>query len=127
MYTSNARLTAHNYDVMLNGSNTKTTKKTEVVMFNSMHELRAKNKEIGHKFFDRELMKQFNSKVESALFRGRWFIMSEKGRLQTDKRRFKVWEAKATGEIVAVGGGVTYPDRDSAKKAVKAIVRALKG
>jgi len=122
MYTSNARATAHNYDVIRNGSNDQ-----EEVMFNSMSELRKKNKEIGHRFFSREMMRAWNSKLESALFRGRWFIMSEKGREQNAKRKFKLWEANAKGEITAVNGGQSHPDRESAKNALKVVIQQSKG
>lgn len=122
MYSSNARATAHNWDVIRNSN-----RKVDVVMFNSMSDLRKKNKEIGHRFFSREMMREYNSKIESALFRGRWFIMSEKGREQNAKRKFKLWEANAKGEITAVGGGVSYPDRDTAKKALKVIIQQSKG
>lgn len=121
MYTSNARATAHNYDVIRNGSNNQ-----EKVMFNSMSELRKKNKAIGHRFFSREMMRAYDSKLESALFRGRWFIMSEKGREQNAKRKFKLWEANAKGEISAVNGGQFHPDREAAKKALKAVIQQSK-
>ena len=96
-------------------------------MFNNMSELRAKNKEIGHKFFDRQMMKAFNSKIETALYRGRWFIMSEKGREQNAKRKYKLWEAHPTGEILTTGDASGYLDIDSAKKALKGIIRQSKG
>jgi hypothetical protein len=119
MYSSNARATAHNWDVMLNSN-------TESVMFNNMSELRAKNKQLGHQFFSREMMRQFNSKVETALFRGRWFIMSDKGREQTAKRKYKLWEARSSGEIVSAGDAAGYNDIDTAKQALKAIIRQSK-
>jgi hypothetical protein len=118
MYSSNARQTAHNWDVIRN---------TEVAMFSNMSELRERNKSLGHKFFDREMMKAFNSKVETALYRGRWFIMSEKGREQNAKRKYKLWEAHPSGEIVTTGDASGYIDIDSAKKALKAIIRQSKG
>src|SRR6185295_5755162 len=113
MYSSNARATAHNWDVIRN---------TEAAMFTNMSELREKNKAIGHKFFDRDMMKSFNSKIETALYRGRWFIMSEKGREQNAKRKYKLWEAHPSGEIVTTGDASGYLDIDSAKKALKAII-----
>jgi len=118
MYSSNASQTAHNWDVIRN---------SEVAMFNNMSELREKNKEIGHKFFDRDIMKSFNSKVETALYRGRWFIMSEKGREQNAKRKYKLWEAHLSGEILTTGDPSGYSDIDSAKKALKGIIRQSKG
>jgi hypothetical protein len=96
-------------------------------MFNNMSELRTKNKELGHKFFDRSLMRQFNSKVESGLYRGRWFIMSDKGREQVAKRKYKLWEACPSGEIVSAGDASGYNDFDSAKQALKGIIRQSKG
>ncbi len=117
MYSSNARATAHNYDVMLNGSS-----QGEEVMFKTMSDVRAKNKEIGHFFFDRETMKFWDSKVETGLFRGRYFITSERERTATAKRKFKVREVLKTGEIISVG--IQYPDLDSAKEAVKALIKS---
>lgn len=80
MYSSNARQTAHNYDVILNGAGSETESK---LMFNTMSELRKKNKESGYHFFDRETMKFWDSKLESTLYKGCFFITSEKRDLLT--------------------------------------------
>lgn len=122
MHTSNVRTNAqpraHNIHI-IRGDHKE-------VMFKSMSELRERNKALGHRFFDREMMRAFNSKIETALFRGRWLIMSEKGREQNAKRKYKIWEAKASGEIVTTGDASGYFNIDSAKKALKGIIRQSK-
>ncbi len=117
MYSSNARATAHNYDVIVNGAGSEAT-----VGFKSMADVRAKNKEIGHHFFDRDTMKYWGSKVESALYRGTFFITSEKGRLPTEPRKFTIRRVLPTGEIITEGTSRRFKTLDSAKDAVKGLI-----
>jgi len=119
MYCSNAALTIYNYSVIRELTQ-------EVPVFKSMSQLRARNKKIGHIFFSRATMKQWNSKIETTLYKGRFFIMSEQGREQNAKRKFKIWEALQSGEVVSLGQGIAYPDLDTAKEALRAILKMYK-
>jgi hypothetical protein len=123
MYSSNARATAHNYDVIRNGTETEEKKD---IMFKSMSELREKNKEIGHCFFDRDTMKFWGSRIESALYRGTYFITSEKGNTAQEKRKYSIRRALKTGEIVTEGKLRAYSTLDDAKEAVRDLIRAMK-
>jgi len=146
MDSSNVRVSVPNLDVILNGANVVTkTKKTrksksdkskstilftpvvkgaDVILFKSMSDLRDKNKEIGHLFFNHDTMKFWGSKIETALYRGVFFITSEKG-VGKEPRTFTIREAKSTGEIVTVGKGREHKTLDEAKDAVKALIKSL--
>lgn len=122
MFTSNASVSVQTVSDILHG----TEEKGNDLMFKSMSELRAKNKKIGHVFFDHDTMKFWGSKIETALFRGVFFITSEKGFSEKDPRTFTIRQARPTGEVVTVGNGREYKTLDEAKDAVKAHIRALK-
>lgn len=121
MYTSNAAATAHNYDVILNGASTE----AEEVMFKTMSDVKAKNKEIGHFFFDPDTMKFWDSKVESTLYKGTYFITSEKHATEGKPRQFSIRQVLRTGEIITVGRGREYSSLESARDAVKELVKRL--
>lgn len=121
MYTSNAATTAHNYDVILNGAGVE----AEEVMFKTMSDVKAKNKEIGHLFFDPDTMKFWDSKVESTLYKGTYFITSEKNAIEGKPRQFSIRQVLRTGEIITVGRGREYSSLESARDAVKELVKRL--
>ena len=120
MYTSNAQATANNWDVMLNG-----TEEEGEPMFKTMSDVRAKNKKIGHHFFDRDTMAFWDSKVESGLFRGTYFITSEKHGTNGKPRQFTIRQALRTGEVITVGKGREYTSLELAREAVKAMIKLL--
>lgn len=120
MYTSNAAATAHNYDVIINGDTD-----TEEVMFKTMSDVKAKNAKIGHNFFDPDTMKFWDSKIESTLYRGTYFITSEKHAPNSTKRDFSIRQVLKTGAIITVGTGREYSTLESARDAVKELVKRL--
>lgn len=119
MYTSNAAATAHNWDVIRNGA----SQEEGEVMFKTMSDVRTKNKEAGFNFFDKETMKFWDSKVESGLFRGTYFITSEKNGINGKPRQFTIRQVLKTGEIRTVGKGREYSTLESARDGVKALLR----
>ena len=100
--------------------------KKESHMFNSMKELREANKKLGHLFFDRKSMKLWNLKIETPLYRGTFFITSQKGNAAKDKRKFKINQAAPNGAISTAGNVGGYGTLDDAKDAVKALIRNLR-
>lgn len=121
MYTSNAAATAHNWDVIRNGAGIE----EEEVMFKTMSDVRTKNKEAGFLFFDKDTMKFWDSKVETGLYRGTYFITSEKNAIAGKPRQYTIRQALKTGDIITVGRGREYSTLESAKDAVKELVKKL--
>jgi hypothetical protein len=78
--------------------------KGEMTMFSSISDVRTANAEAGQHFFDRSTMRFFASRVESALYAGRYFITSEKtGFSDNGTRKFTVREAHADGRVTTYG------------------------
>lgn len=71
------------------------------------------NHATGHHFFDDDTMEFFDSRIETVLMRGRFFVTSEKG--PSGPRMFTVREAHDDGTIGGVGEGfMGYGTRDEA-------------
>lgn len=68
-------------------------------MFTTISEVRTANRAIGHHFFDVSTMRFFASRVESALYAGRFFITSEKAGFNTERRKYTVREVLDDGEV----------------------------
>lgn len=122
MYSSAAVVSNH-FDSIPNSASRI---KKEGHMFNSMKELREANKKIGHFFFDRSSMKLWNLKIETPLYRGTFFITSQKGNAAKDKRKFKINQAAPNGAISTAGKVGGYNTLDDAKDAVKVLIRSLR-
>lgn len=69
--------------------------------FKTMAEVRAANKAIGHHWFDADTMRFFNSRVESELINGRYFVTSEQFS-SADQRMFNVRRVEANGAVNTV-------------------------
>jgi len=102
----------------------KIVKSDDVILFKSMSSLRSKNKEIGHLFFNHKTMQFWGSKIETALYRGVFFITSESG-VCKQPRTFTIRQARSSGEVVTVGRGREYKTLDAAKDAAKALIKSL--
>ena len=87
--------------------------------FRTITEIKAANKSIGHHFFSRGAMRFFNSKIESPVLRGRYFITSEIG--PNEVKAYSVHMASDAGEIETIGGFHSFK---STKEAM-AFVREL--
>lgn len=75
-------------------------------MFKSIHEVRVANKSSGYFFFSRNTMRFFDSRIESKLYHGRFFITSEQlhGSLGSNPRKYTIRYAKDDGGITPVRG-----------------------
>ena len=85
--------------------------------FQTMAQVKAANKAIGNHWFERSTMRFFNSRIESGLLRGRFFITSERRELDFPKR-YTVREVLADGDIKTVGEFQGYTDLELARIAV---------
>lgn len=72
-------------------------------MFKTISDVRQANRSIGNHFFDRSTMRFFDSRVESSLYAGRFFITSEKAGFSAYDRKFTIREALPSGEVKTVG------------------------
>ena len=81
--------------------------------FDTINDVINLNHTTGHHFFDQDTMAFFNSRIETSLLRGRFFVTSEQGPHMS--RMFTVRCAGDDGRIGAVGEGfMGYGTRDEA-------------
>lgn len=90
-------------------------------MFATIGEIRAANKAAGQFFFSPDTMRFFDSRVESAVYGGRYFITSEQG--PHGRRRYTIRHASPNGHIRTVGGFGAW---ESSASAQRDIARLLK-
>ena len=86
-------------------------------------ELKARNAEAGQHFFDREAMQFFNSKVETPIYGGRFFVTSE--RMETTyPKRYTVRVALNDGSIEEVGEFQEWLTLEAARAEAKVYAKA---
>ena len=93
--------------------------------FDTMADVRAANAARGNYFFDREAMREFNSVIESTVYRGGVFITSEQieiGR-HREPRRYSLRVADRAGAIHTLEGKFSHIE--DARQAARAVSRAL--
>ena len=90
-------------------------------LYNSLSDLKIKHKKENGHWFDRQTMKYFNTKVESALIGGKYFIYSNKMPLQD--RTYQIAEAYPSGNIFPVENSPHFKDKIQAKKYLLKIVK----
>lgn len=83
--------------------------------FSTMADVRAANRALGHHFFERDTMRFFESRVESALYAGRYFITSEKAGFRETQRKFTIREVTPDGYIKTVGEFCAYDFIENAR------------
>lgn len=88
-------------------------------MYKSMAEVRRANANAGRFFFSPDTMDFFDSRVESGLYGGRYFITSEKKGFQSTERAYTVREAKPDGSIETVGGFLAFNTLECARESVR--------
>lgn len=71
-------------------------------MFSTISAVKKANKEIGNCFFSPETMAFFDSRIETEMFYGRFFVTSEKYNYETP-RLFTIREVKENGAVNTVG------------------------
>ena len=86
-------------------------------MFNSIDEIKEKNKAHGHHFFDHSTMLFFLSLVYSEIYAGRYFITAETG--PDEVQRFTIREAKDNGQVVSHSDFQQYASLEDAKEVAR--------
>jgi hypothetical protein len=88
--------------------------------YTDMASVRAANQSIGNHWFDRDSMRFFNTRLESGLIAGRYFITSERMD-ENHARRYSVREALPDGSIDTIGEFQAYTTKEDAREAIKAL------
>lgn len=88
----------------------------------SISELKALHKSNGWHFFDRGAMAFFNSRIESGIIGGRYFITSERFNDDTP-RKFTVRTFDERGSVDTLGEFCGHLDKESARDAIKADIK----
>jgi hypothetical protein len=97
--------------------------KPQTFAYQTMADVKDANRRIGNHWFDRSTMRFFNTKIESGLIGGKYFITSE--RYDDDRPRlFTVRRADPDGTIDTVGEFQGYHSREDAREAIR---EAMKG
>jgi len=100
--------------------------------FATMAQIRETNKATGRKFFERDTMRFFDSRVHGQVYGGRYFITSERfhgtlgsdgSRSRKDARRYTVRFAKDNGDITTVGEFGQYGSLAAARTAAKRLAK----
>ena len=93
--------------------------------FATMAQIRETNKATGRKFFERDTMRFFDSRVHGQVYGGRYFITSERfhGSSGSGPRRYTVRFAKDNGDITTVGEFGQYESLAAARTAAKRLAK----
>jgi hypothetical protein len=93
--------------------------------YRTIEDVKAANRQIGNHWFDRGTMRFFNTKIESGLIGGKYFITSERCD-DNHPRLFTVRRAEPDATIDTVGEFQQYRTRDDAREAVRELVKGGK-
>jgi len=88
-------------------------------VFRTLADVKEANHAAGHHFFERGALRFFNSRMESGLLRGKYFVTSEQG--PHGPRMFTIREARPDGSIKTVGPFMAFRFKEDAKDAIKAL------
>ena len=103
--------------------------------FRNMADVKQRNAELGHHFFDADTMRFFQSRVGNTLYCGRYFITSERNEgtyydtrareyVSYDYgRKYSVRKALPTGEIVDVSGFQAFDSRAQAVRFIDQLAK----
>ncbi len=86
--------------------------------YHTMADVKAANQAIGNHWFDRSSMRFFNTRIESGLIGGRWFITSERFD-DNAPRKFTVRRADPDGSVDTEGDFQQYRTLDDARMAAR--------
>lgn len=82
--------------------------------FESMAQVRAANKALGHTWFGRYEMRFFNTRICTGVLGGRYFVTAE--RMETSMpERFTIREAMPDGSVETIGDFQQYSTQDAAR------------
>ena len=94
--------------------------------FNTLAEVQAANEKYGRFFFSEATMNFFNSRLETDLLVGGYFVTSEQFDDESP-RLFTIRRVKnVSGHIETIGSFQEYKTKDEAKKALHRLTSALK-
>jgi len=92
-------------------------------IYQTIADVRAANKAAGQRWFERKTMRFFQSRIESALYGGRYFITSEQCPGTGHARKYSIREALPTGEVETVGEFQQYRHIEDAREAARKLAR----
>lgn len=87
-------------------------------MFYTVKQVRQANKAAGLQFFDRGTMRVFASRVGRRVYRGCYFISSER-REYDEPRRYTIRRVAEDGHIYTVGDYQAYTSARAARRAIE--------
>lgn len=90
--------------------------------FKTIEEIKAFNEEKGKYFFSKDTMKFFNSKVETSVYGGVFFVTSERMELDRPKR-YTVRQVEESGNIKTIGSMQQYSTLASARDEAKRLAK----
>ncbi|WNO28424.1 hypothetical protein SEA_PSONYX_122 [Corynebacterium phage PSonyx] len=93
--------------------------------FTTTSNVRAANKLAGFYFFNRQTMKMFGSKIESALYAGTLFITSEES-WGDENRHYTIRYVVPTGEVLTLEGASQLDSIDEARDIASTVAKALR-
>jgi hypothetical protein len=94
-----------------------------MTQFKTLSEFKQANKDNGLHFFDRKTMSFFNSKIESSLLKGGYFITSEQ--IETSQgvepRKYTLRKANEDATVTTVGEFQQFRTKTAAKEYIKTL------
>jgi hypothetical protein len=97
------------------------TRATTGKRWKSLHEIRKANESIGHHWFEPDTMRFFDSKIETGVIGGRYFVTSERPDPDTP-RRYSVRMVQDDGSIDTVGEFRAHATFGDAERAARRMV-----
>ncbi len=88
--------------------------------FKTLAEFKAAYKATGMHFFDTKTKRFFNSRIESGLLKGKYFITSESD-MRNENRFFNIREIQPDLQIRTIGEFNTLRTKDRAKDLIKSL------
>jgi len=89
--------------------------------YQTLSDVKAANRESGGHWFDKSTMRFFNTRMESQLYGGRYFITSERYD-ENHGKRYSIRQAMPDGSVDTVGEFQQYFSLESARIAVRLLV-----
>ena len=84
--------------------------------FNSMNDIEWTNQAIGHHYFSTDTMRFFSSKIYPCVYRGRFFVTSEKDKFSGKPREYSVRMAESNGSIETIGEFQAFSSKAQAER-----------
>lgn len=94
-------------------------------MFDSVYQVETLNKSNGYHFFDADSKRFFSSRILSGIYRGVYFITSERNGFDDYSRSFTIRMACKNGSIETIGGFNRFPTKYQAQKYIKGLPELL--